>query len=228
MRKYFKDKEIPQNHEELYKCRERVFADIAGHEDPEGRLKTFLLSHFDFDGKTVLEAGAGEGRITDMYLDRVKNAVLTDAYPSMVNVLKSKYQDNDRVTAILCDHQDLRNKCRERFDLFLSAFSFCYAFWADTEDHDELLERILPDSEHHIIIECVGLYEEYDYLRPEKIRYMEALSNRFQKEVIRTEFVFSSPEQAVGAAETLFPWIAEKVKQKGCEVIPERIAFFYD
>ena len=227
-REYCLDRKIRGDHENLYRYREREFAEIAGHEDPAGRLKAFLLSHFEFDGKTVLEAGAGEGRITDWYLDRVKKAVLTDAYQSMVNVLKRKYQDNDRVTILLCDHRELRNQCQEPFDLFLSAFSFCYAFGPDTEDPGALLEKLLPDCKHHIIVECGGFYEEYDYLRPEKIRYMEALSKRFQKDVIRTEFVFSSPEQAVEAAQTLFPGIAEKVKQKDCAVIPERIAVFYD
>ena len=58
-------------------------------------------------------------------------------------------------------------------------------------------------------------------------RFEEA-EKRFQKAVIPTEFVFSSPEQAVAAAKVLFSPIAERVRQQNRAVIPEMIHVFYD
>lgn len=88
--------------------------------------------------------------------------------------------------------------------------------------------KILPSARRHIIIECCGIYEEYDYLPPESIRYVEALKRRFEKAELLTEFVFSSPEQAYAAAKTLFPTAAERVRQQNRAAIPERIGIFFD
>ena len=90
------------------------------------------------------------------------------------------------------------------------------------------MEQILPSAKRHIIIECCGFYEEFDYLPPESVRYVRSLDHRFQRAEVRTEFVFSSPEQAVAAAEVLFSPIAERVRQQNLAVIPEIIYVYYD
>ena len=220
--------QIQEAHAELYDSEAALFDDISLHEDTSGKLRRFLLDRFSFDGKSVLEAGAGAGRITDYYVDRAKRIVVTDAYESMVNKLKKKYEGVDKITAALCDHRQLRSRFPEPFDVFLSAFSFNYAFDPSIGDYDAFLEQILPSAKQHIIIECCGFYEEFDYLPPESIRYVHALENRFQKTVIPTEFVFSSPEQAVAAAKVLFSPIAERVRQQNRSVIPEMIHVYYD
>ena len=220
--------EMQTAHAALYDKEAEVFDDISAHEDPAGRLCSFLLDSFDFNGKSVLEAGAGAGRITDYYVERAKSIVVTDAYDSMVSILRKKYEGLEKVTAELCDHRQLRSRFEETYDIFISAFSFNYAFDSSVGDYDAFLEKILPSAKHHIIIECCGFYEEYDYLPPENIRYVEALEKRFEREEILTEFVFSSPKQAVEAAKVLFSPIAERVKQQNQPVIPERIYVFFD
>ena len=220
--------QIQEAHAELYDSEAALFDDISLHEDTAGKLRQFLLERFSFDDISVLEAGAGAGRITDYYVDRAKRVVVTDAYESMVNMLKQKYDGVEKVTASLCDHRQLRERFPEPFDVFLSAFSFNYAFDPSVGDYDAFLEQILPPAKQHIIIECCGFYEEFDYLPPESIRYVHALENRFQKTVLPTEFVFSSPEQAVAAAKVLFSPIAERVRQENRAVIPERIHVYYD
>ena len=220
--------QIQAAHAELYDSEAEKFDDISLHEDTAGKLRQFLLERFSFDGKTVLEAGAGAGRITDYYVDRAKRVVVTDAYESMVGMLKQKFAGEDKVTASLCDHRQLISRFPEPFDVFISAFSFNYAFDPSVGDYDAFLDRILPPAKQHIIIECCGFYEEFDYLPPESVRYVQALENRFRKTVIGTEFVFSSPEQAVAAAKVLFSPIAERVRQEGRAVIPEMIYVYYD
>ena len=220
--------QIQAAHAELYDSEAALFDDISLHEDTTGKLRQFLLERFSFDDKSVLEAGAGTGRITDYYVDQAKRVVVTDAYESMVNILKQKYAGVDKVTAALCDHRQLRSRFPEPFDVFLSAFSFNYAFDPSVGDYDAFLEQILPPAKQHIIIECCGFYEEFDYLPPESIRYVHALENRFQKTVLPTEFVFSSPQQAIAAAKVLFSPIAERVRQQNRAVIPEMIHIYYD
>ena len=221
-------RQIQAAHAELYDNEAALFDDISLHEDTSGKLRQFLLERFSFDGKSVLEAGAGAGRITDCYVDRAKRVVVTDAYESMVSILKQKYAGVDKVTAALCDHRQLRSRFPEPFDIFLSAFSFNYAFDPSVGNYDTFLEQILPPAKQHIIIECCGFYEEFDYLTPESIRYVHALENHFQKTVLQTEFVFSLPEQAVAAAKILFSSIAERVRQQNLSVIPEMIHVYYD
>ena len=220
--------QIQEAHAELYDSEATLFDDISLHEDTSGKLRRFLLERFSFDGKSVLEAGAGAGRITDYYVDRAKRVVVTDAYESMVGMLKQKYALVDKVTAELCDHRQLRSRFPESFDVFLSAFSFNYAFDPSVGDYDAFLEQILPPAKQHIIIECCGFYEEFDYLMPESIRYVRALENRFHKAVVPAQFVFSSPEQAVAAAKVLFSPIAEQVRRQNRAVIPELIHVYYD
>lgn len=212
----------------LYDSGAEQFDDIARHEDAKGELRRFLLEHFDFAGKRVLEAGAGTGRITDYYVDRAQRVVLTDAYESMVNILREKYAGVGKVTVAQCDHRQLRERFDEGCDIFLSAFSLNYAFDRDVEDCDAFLEKLLPPAKQHIVIEAGGLYEPFDFLPKESLRYARALENRFQKAVLRTEFVFSSPQQAYAAASALFSPIAERVKVEGRPVIPELINVYYD
>ena len=220
--------QIQEAHAELYGSEATLFTDISLHEDTEGKLRRFLLEHFSFDGKSVLEAGAGAGRITDYYVDRAERVIVTDAYESMVSILRQKYAGVDKVTAALCDHRQLRARFPEPVDVFLSAFSFNYAFDPSVGDYDRFLEQILPPARQHIIIECCGFYEEFDYLPPESLRYVRALEKRFQKTVVPTGFVFSSPEQAVAAAKVLFSPIAERVRQQNRAEIPEMITVYYD
>ena len=220
--------QIQAAHAELYDSEAALFDDISLHEDTSGKLRQFLLERFSFVGKSVLEAGAGAGRITDYYADQAKRVVVTDAYESMVSILKQKYAGVDKITAALCDHRQLRSRFPEPFDVFLSAFSFNYAFDPSVGDYDAFLEQILPPAGQHIIIECCGFYETFDYLPPESIRYVRALEKRFRKTVLPTEFVFSSPEQAVAAAKVLFSPIAERVRQQNRAVIPEMIYVYHD
>ncbi len=182
--------QIQAAHAELYDSEAALFDDISLHEDTSGKLRQFLLEHFSFADKSVLEVGAGAGRITDYYVDLAKRVIVTDAYESMVNILKQKYAGVDKVTAALCDHRQLRSRFPESFDIFLSAFSFNYAFDPSVGDYDAFLEQILPPAKQHIIIECCGFYEEFDYLPPESIRYVQALENRFQKPYSRRSLSF--------------------------------------
>lgn len=221
-------RQIQAAHAALYDSEAALFDDISLHEDTAGKLRQFLLERFSFAGKSVLEAGAGAGRITDYYVDQARRVVVTDAYESMVGMLKQKYAGMDKVTAVLCGHRQLRSRFPEPFDVFLSAFSFKYAFDPSVGDYDAFLEQILPPAGQHIIIECCGFYEEFDYLPPESVRYVRALENRFQKTVLPTEFLFSSPEQAVAAAKVLFSPIAERVRQQNRAVIPEMIYVYHD
>ena len=212
----------------MYDIHTKVFLDIAAHEDPEGKLKTFLLANFSFDGKRVLEAGAGAGRITDYYADRAGSVVLTDAYDPMLTILKRKYGTRNNIAVEKCVHRELKSRFHETFDIFLSAFSLAYDLDPEIENYDDYLENILPAARQHIIIECCGIYERYDLLSPADIRYDEALDRRFHRKDIRTVFVFSSPELAYKAAGYLFPEAAERVKQENLAVIPEMISVFYD
>lgn len=213
---------------ELFDSRTKAFLDIASHEDPEGKLKEFLLAEFSFDGKSVLEAGAGAGRVTDYYADRVGSVVLTDASHSMVNILKKKYSRRNNVTAELCEHKDLKKRFPETFDLFLSAFSFGYDADPGSGNYDAFLEKILPAARQHIIIECCGIYDKYDILDQETVLYVEALERRFHKKEILTEFVFSSPAKANEAAGFLFQAVADRVKRENRTVLPDKISVFYD
>ncbi|MBR0041288.1 MAG: hypothetical protein IJP64_07895 [Oscillospiraceae bacterium] len=54
--------QIQEAHAELYDSEAALFDGISLHEDTSGKRR-FLLEHFSFDGKSVLEAGAGPGSI---------------------------------------------------------------------------------------------------------------------------------------------------------------------
>ncbi|MBR6089596.1 MAG: class I SAM-dependent methyltransferase [Anaerolineaceae bacterium] len=224
----FADQEFPEQNCAIYNKQKKVFLDISSHEDPQGKLKSFLLSNFSFDGKRILEAGAGAGRITDYYIDRAGSVILTDANKPMVDILTKKYGAGNNAAAVRCLHKDLKKQFSGTFDIFLCAFSFGYGLEPEIRDYDSYLEKILPAARQHIIIECTGIYDMYDCLDPETILFDQALERRFQKKEILTDFVFPSPEQAYEAAGILFPAVAERVKQENRAVIPDRITVFYD
>ena len=61
----------------------------------------------------------------------------------MVTILRQKYANLKKVTAELCDHRQLGARFEGPYDIFISAFSFNYAFDQNVGDYDAFLEKIV-------------------------------------------------------------------------------------
>ena len=104
--------------------------------DPQVEWARVVLDRLPLEGhETVLDAGCGGGRVTQLLLDRLPNGhvVAVDSAPSMVETARASL--GDRATVIQSDLVDL--ELDERVD---AAFSNAVFHWIP--DHDRLFSTL--------------------------------------------------------------------------------------
>jgi trans-aconitate 2-methyltransferase len=112
--------------------------------DPQARWGAAVVDRLPLSGgETVLDAGCGSGRVTEMLLDRVPDGhvIGLDASAAMVDAATRRLAAaGDRVSFVCCDLLDLTPEVlggRAPVDAVLSTATF---HWVT--DHDELFRRL--------------------------------------------------------------------------------------
>lgn len=106
--------------------------------DPQEEWARELLLRLDLDGtETVLDAGCGSGRVTELLLERLpKGRVIgVDASPSMIELARERLGDDGRVELRVGDLAGL--ELGEPVDAIFSNATFHWVF-----DHDRLFARL--------------------------------------------------------------------------------------
>src|SRR5580658_749260 len=104
---------------------------------PQQEWGAVVAPRLDLQGdETVLDAGAGTGRVTDMVLERLPRGrvIAVDASPSMCETARERLPA-DRVTVICSDLLEL--ELETPVDAIVSTATF---HWI--HDHDRLFERM--------------------------------------------------------------------------------------
>jgi trans-aconitate 2-methyltransferase len=102
--------------------------------DPQEQWAREILARADFaPGQTVLDAGCGSGRVTELLLDRGVRVIAVDADAAMVEKARERLGDRARV-----EQQDLLEL---QLDEPVDAVFSCAVFHWIT-DHERLFERL--------------------------------------------------------------------------------------
>ncbi len=88
-----------------------------------------LLEEIPEDARRILDIGSGNGRLLDLCLTKCRNAkgVALDFSPTMLDELKKKYNDEERVTIVEHNINQTLTFDPESFDVVVSSFAIHHA-----------------------------------------------------------------------------------------------------
>lgn len=218
----------------MYHSQSNQFLYFSSCEDSNGNLDRFIKSYFNWNDKTVLEAGIGLGRITDKYIDKAKKIVATDKSEKMLNLCKKKFsRELDKIEFLKCDHDKLyKNLYNFCFDTFISAYSLSYLVdkYKDPGKLKNVLDGIFSlNIKKFIVIESIGVFSKNDHHFIRYKNYFNYLYDRFSFRFLNTDFVFADNSEATYYAEVFFgKKTRDIIRDSGIIRIPETTCVWFN
>jgi ubiquinone/menaquinone biosynthesis C-methylase UbiE len=204
---------------------------LVSREDYQGNILKAYQEITALAGKDVVEMGAGTGRLTCLLAPHVHSIQAFDVSQHMLAVAVDKLQQSGLANwkVQVSDHRSLQaeDHCA---DIVTSGWSICYLVdWNRSswkEDIDQALaeiRRMLRPGGVVIILETMGTGFETPHPPEHLLEYYQVLAEKgFQQKWIRTDYQFSSVEEAVELVQFFFGNdLAAQVRSAGTTILPE-------
>lgn len=188
------------DHQLIYRQFAQAYDLLVTREDVHCNLLKAIQWILPLEGRRVVEPGAGTGRLTRLLAPHVRFIMGLDASAAMLQVAAACLPGRILVVA---DHRHLPvpGSCA---DLVLSGWSLCYLVNPGTNWQTEVskalceMERVLKPGGVMLIIETLGTGYAFPTPPEKLIPYYDFLEKSgFSFIWIRTDYQFSSPEEAV-------------------------------
>ena len=184
---------------QIYQSEAEQYQALVGREDYENHLLPAILSIEPLEGKTVIELGAGTGRVSCLIAPQCKTLVSADISHHMLSLGK-QYLSSTKDTnwhLSLGSHWSLPFSSRSA-DVVIAGWSFCYAALDAGEAWQAALEkglnevwRVLRPGGKLILIESLGTGYETPHTPPVLVEYLDYLNTHgFESQWIRTDYRF--------------------------------------
>ena len=194
---------------DIYNHHADKYHELVSAEDCNENLVGFLRQKIDWNGKNVLEAGAGTGRVTGMYIEAANHAVCCDRSQHMLNFAKTNLVCYARkIDYKIADNLQLPDLSRKA-DVFIEGWSFGHTV-SDGKTAAEIRQRtgvLIENASRNIvsggvmvIVESLGTNVEKAEPPTEKLSiFLNEFSSKykFHKTVINTDYKFPTNEDAV-------------------------------
>jgi ubiquinone/menaquinone biosynthesis C-methylase UbiE len=188
---------------DIYAHHAGEYDQLVQREDYEGRLLPALEAIAPFEGRDVVELGAGTGRLTRLLAPHVRSIRAFDSSPAMLEVAARTLTGmGTRNWHVLpADHRHVPAESSSA-DVVLSGWSLCYLALGK-DNMDELdrglaeMERIARHKGALIIIETLGTGADTPTPPLNMLDYFARLeAHGFQRSWIRTDYRFRDMEEA--------------------------------
>lgn len=204
---------------------------LIAHEDYQGNILSALRDLISLENLTVLDLGAGTGRLACMLAPLVAYVHAFDIAPDMLRVCHEKLTEaglsNWKVH--IADHRQLPvdDDCA---DLIVSGWSVSYlAVWNPDTWREELdkalaeMKRVLKPGSLIVLFESLGTGNEsplqLDHLRN---FYTWLDETGFQKRWIRTDYQFETLDEAEYLSRFFFgDELGDRVRKNNWVILPE-------
>jgi len=239
-RSAFDDEAFPvTDYARIYDTQADAYDALVAREDHAGNLLAALREVLPLQGADVVETGAGTGRVTRMLAPLVRSVRAFERAEAMLNVARQRIADDGvhNVTLGLASHAKLPVEDATA-DIALEGWAFGHAVsWNPTGWRDEVaahvaeLARTLRPGGTVVLIETMGTGVETPFagghgLEPFHAFVLESLG--FSHRVLRTDYRFESPEEAVRLLGGFFgEGMAGRVRAAGATVWPECTGLYW-
>lgn len=204
---------------------------LIAREDHQGNILNALEEIVDPDRMDILDLGAGTGRLAVMLASRAKSMRAFDVSEEMLRICRQRLEASGLTDwkVDVADHRELPIPDHSA-DLVVSGWSVSYlAVWNADSWREELekwlgeMKRVLRRGSFIVLFESLGTGNE----SPIKLEHLRDFypwldEAGFQKKWIRTDYKFTSVEEAEELSRFFFgDELGDKVRANGWVILPE-------
>ncbi len=220
------------DHHEIYGTQAQQYDLLVKREDYQQNLEKALAHIIPRDGLTLVELGAGTGRLTRMLAPRSKWIYAFDNSRHMLDTARKTLQNNDMQNwnLTVCDHRHLPVRSGLA-DAAISGWSVCYLVEGDPDTwRGELgkvlmeMQRVIHPGGMIILIETLGTGYENPQPPERLVPYYQYIESAgFKHTWIRTDYRFEDLAEAEELTRFFFgeAMLERIVQDKGEIVLPE-------
>lgn len=190
---------------EIYAAHADRYDELVSREDREGNLGR-ELGRLVPAGAAVLELGAGTGRVTLLYADRVRSALLCDRSTHMLGRARSNLAEfRDRLEFRILDIREA-GTLEGGFDVILEGWALGHCALEEYERLSDFLsgtlaalDALLAPGGRIVLVETLGTNADRPAPPGERLARLYDLLERdhgFRRTVIRTDYEFPAVEEA--------------------------------
>jgi SAM-dependent methyltransferase len=207
--------------QQIYQAHSDRYDALVDREDWRKNLAGWLLSSTEWAGRAVIEAGAGTGRVTEIYAPLVRFATCFDRSEHMLQAarrrLKPYLEKLSFATAENLSIPELPHKC----DVFIEGWSFGHTVEDSTDPVEQVTELLLRNACRNLsatadvfIIETLGTNTPAPDAPSGRLSgfYRELQENwGFVLQILSTDYKFETVEDA---SETLGFFFGEEMRER--------------
>ncbi len=218
--------------QQIYKTQSDLYEQLVSREDYEGNLLPAMQAVVPLAGASVVEFGAGTGRVTDLLLPYVAHVAAFDQSAAMLQVAKTKLQRyGDKVTFGVADNRQV--PVEEETAVFsIAGWSLAHSVsWYPDSWQTEIgamlseMARVVQPGGTIVMLETLGTGRETPKPpSPHLETYYHWLEteHNFQRNWIRTDYKFASPEEGASLIRFFFgDGMADSILEKQLTILPE-------
>lgn len=217
---------------DIYERHAIQYDELVVHEDYQQNLKKLINSFVSWENKTVVEAGIGTGRITNLYVEKVKRIYGLDRSTHMLERLKKNLNIHlDKIELRCADNLRLP-ELSEKGDVFIEGWSFGHTISDNENDVERITDilvnqslRITKENGVIIFIETLGSNSEIPKAPNDSLSTFYFLVEKkygFTRHEISTDYKFPSVEEAARITGFFFGKdFGENVLRAGKAMVPE-------
>ncbi len=190
---------------QIYQTEAEQYQALVGREDYENHLLPAILSIDPLEGKTVIELGAGTGRVSCLIVPCCRTLIAADVSHHMLALGKQYLTRSKHKNWCLSleSHWALPFR-NQSADVVIAGWSFCYAALDAGKAWQTALEnglnevwRILRPDGKLILIESLGTGYETPNAPEVLVEYLDYLNTHgFTSKWIRTDYCFADLKEA--------------------------------
>jgi SAM-dependent methyltransferase len=217
---------------EIYEQYAGQYDELVMYEDYQQNLKRLLRSLISWDHKIVIEAGIGTGRVTSLYIDKIKQVYGLDRSAHMLGKLKTNLKVHLNKIDLRCSDNLNLPDLPEKGDVFIEGWSFGHTI-SDNENDIEgitttLVSQALRMTKENgviIFIETLGSNSEIPMPPKESLSKFYCILEdkfKFKNYKIKTDYKFSSCAEAARITGFFFGNnFGDEILKSGKSIVPE-------
>lgn len=213
-------------YQDIYASKAESYDELVSHEDHEGNLARMLAEIAPGDALSIVETGAGTGRLTRLLAPRSKRVQAFDGSAAMIDIARRHLGELEHVSLGVARHEALPVETD-----VADALSWNPEGWqGDVRRWVTELDRVTREGGRIVLIETMGTgvlspFEGGHSLEPFDAFVRDTLG--FERHVVRTDYAFESVDEAARVLGFFFgERMITRVRDHAWTIVPEHTGIY--